>query len=221
MFVSAGISFITGAVAVGFLAQVWHARPNRAVILTIAVGVLLCAQHYVAREGLLKNWQQTPPPLMLLVVLMLALTTWFGLSATGRAMAERLPFAALVGLQAFRLPLELVMHRAAVDGLMPVQMSYSGYNFDILTGLSAIPVAWLALKGQASRWLLVGWNAMGSLLLVNIVSIAVASTPTFAAFGPERLNTWVTSEPYVWLPGFLVPSAFLGHFLIWRKVAER
>ncbi len=27
------------------------------------------------------------------------------------------------------------MNRAAEEGVMPVQMSYSGFNFDILTGL--------------------------------------------------------------------------------------
>ena len=63
------------------------------------------------------------------------------------------------------------------------------------------------------------WNVRGTLLLVNIVSIAIASTPIFAAFGPDRLNTWVADPPYVFLPSVLVPAAVFGHALTWRKLA--
>ena len=132
-------------------------------------------------------------------------------------MADRLPLAALIGFQAFRLPLELVLHKAAAEGVMPVQMSFSGYNFDILSGLLAIPVAWLAWKGRAPEALVVIWNLMGSALLLVIVTIAAVSTPTVAAFGPDRLNTWIADPPYIWLPGLLVPAALLGHLLLWRR----
>ena len=76
-------------------------------------------------------------------------------------------------------------------------MTYTGSNFDIVTGVSAIIVAALAARGLAPRWLLLAWNALGSLLLVAILVIAVASLPTFAAFGsePARLNTWVAYFP--------------------------
>ena len=47
----------------------------------------------------------------------------------------------LVGVQGFRLPLELAMHRMYERGIMPVQMSYSGLNYDILTGIRALVVA--------------------------------------------------------------------------------
>jgi hypothetical protein len=45
---------------------------------------------------------------------------------SGRRSGLRLPLAALVGYQGFRVVVELLLHRAYVEGLMPVQMSYSG-----------------------------------------------------------------------------------------------
>jgi hypothetical protein len=48
-----------------------------------------------------------------------------------------MPLLTLVGLQSFRLPLQLALHRAAEQGIIPVQLSYSGYNFDIVTGMGA------------------------------------------------------------------------------------
>ena len=102
---------------------------------------------------------------------------------------------------------------------MPAQMSYSGWNFDIVTGIFAIPVALLALRARPPRALITAWNVVGTALLVNIIAIAVASTPTFAAFGPDRLNTWVADAPYVLLPCVLVPAAVFGHVLVWRKLS--
>ena len=121
------------------------------------------------------------------------------------------------------MPLELVMHQAAREGTMPAQMTYTGGNFDIVSGVSAILVAALAARGLAPRWLLVAWNALGSVLLVTILVIAVVSLPTFAAFGsdPARLNTWVAYFPFVWLPAGLVSAAVLGHVLLWRRLWSR
>ncbi|HKV98947.1 MAG TPA: hypothetical protein VJN96_03935 [Vicinamibacterales bacterium] len=180
----------------------------------------MTVQFVLAARGVLAEWHRVPPPFPLLIAASVMLAVVVASSAIGARAADRLSFAALIGYQSFRLPLELVMHRAASDGLMPVQMSFSGWNFDILTGLTAIPVAILASRGRATRGLIVAWNLLGSLLLVNIVSIAVASLPTFAAFGPDRLNTWVADPPYVWLPGVLVPAALFGHLLTWRKLAR-
>jgi hypothetical protein len=67
---------------------------------------------------------------------------------------------------------------------------------------------------------LLGWNALGTFLLIAVVTIAVASLPVFAAFGrePARLNTWVGYFPFVWLPAGLVSAAVLGHVLLWRRL---
>jgi hypothetical protein len=130
-----------------------------------------------------------------------------------------LPLAALVGFHVFRLPLELLMHSAAGAGVMPTQMSFSGWNFDILTGATALVVAPLAAFGVLPRRLLLAWNALGSVLLLVVVGIAVASTPPLLAFGadPARANTWVAYAPFIWLPTLLVPAAAAGHVVLWRR----
>ena len=110
------------------------------------------------------------------------------------------------------------MHHAATHGIMPPQMTFTGLNFDIVSGALALPVAWLAARGN--RFAAIAWNILGSLLLAVIVIIAILSIPAIAAFGPDKLNTWVADPPYVWLPGVLVPVALLGHLLLWRKLAK-
>lgn len=113
------------------------------------------------------------------------------------------------------------MHRMAERGIMPDQMSYSGRNFDIVTGFTAIVVALLIRSGRGGRSLALAWNVVGLALLVNVVSIAILSTPRFAWFGPDRLNVWVTYPPFVWLPAVMVLSALAGHLIVFRAILRR
>jgi hypothetical protein len=100
-------------------------------------------------------------------------------------------------------------------------MSFSGRNFDILTGASALIVAAFVRAGRAPRWLVVTWNVLGLALLTNIVAIAILSTPPVHYFGTARLNVWVTYPPFVWLPAVMVLAAFAGHLVIFRALRLR
>jgi hypothetical protein len=64
------------------------------------------------------------------------------------------------------------------------------------------------------------WNAVGLGLLINIVIVAIVSTPMFALFGPERLNVWVTYPPFIWLPAVMVLAALTGHLIIFRALGR-
>lgn len=177
----------------------------------------------LAAGGVLGRFDLRPPPLMFLLSAIVVLGVVIARSTAGDRLARAVPLPSLVGLQAFRLPLELVMHEAHAEGLMPAQMSYAGLNFDILTGITALLLAvWLHV-GRPPRAVVMGWNILGLALLVNIVTIAVLSTPIFAAFGstPDRLNTFVTRPPYVLLPAVMVLAAWAGHLVIFRALASR
>ncbi len=196
--------------------------PRRATFFALGSAAWLAFAAALGLSGFLTDFDGMPPRLLLLLGPTIGLPLMLGRSRIGTALAGA-PVELLIGFQAFRLPLELVMHHAAREGTMPAQMTYTGSNFDIVTGVSAIVVAALAARDLAPRWLLFAWNALGSLLLVTILVIAVVSLPTFAAFGsePTRLNTWVAYFPFVWLPAGLVSAAVLGHVLLWRRLWSR
>jgi hypothetical protein len=195
---------------------------RRAIRVTLGALAWLAVAAALALSGFLADFDGVPPRAAVLLVPTLGLPLWLGFSRTGSALANA-PIALLVGFHGFRLPLELVMHQAALEGTMPAQMTYTGYNFDIVSGASAFVVAALAARGQAPRWLLLAWNVLGSALLVAILLIAVVSLPGFAAFGsePVRLNTWIAYFPFVWLPAGPVSGAVLGHVLLWRRLGSR
>ena len=172
----------------------------------------------LALSGLLGRFDLRPPPLVLWMVGTLVSALAVGFSRLGRRLAEQLPLVALVGFQAFRLPLELVMHRAATDGVMPRVMSFGGYNFDIVSGTLAALLGVALARGLAvPRSVLVLWNVVGLTLLGVIVTIALLATPVFHVFGEKELNIWVTQFPYCWM-AVMVSSALLGHVLLLRRL---
>jgi hypothetical protein len=188
-------------------------------IAALGITAWLALTWGVASAGILADFDRRPAPLMIVLLAVLAVSLVVAYTRYGTRFVDGLPLWILIAGQSFRLPLELLMHRAATEGVMPPQMSYGGWNFDIVTGATAIPVAWWLARGhRAARSVATAWNIMGVLLLANILVIAVISTPVVGAFGPDRLNTWVTRPPYVWLPTVMVTCAITGHLVIFRKL---
>lgn len=173
----------------------------------------------LAVKGVLARFDARPPPLIFLLVFIAGGAQVLARSTFGKTLSEGLPLAALVGFQAFRLPLELLMHAAANEGVMPEQMTFTGWNFDIVAGASAVVVAVLVALGIGGRRLVLAWNALGTVLLVTVVAIAVSSTPLFATFGEgAALNTFIAYVPFTTLPTVMVLLAMAGHVMLWRKL---
>lgn len=195
-------------------------RRRRAVRLGAAVLAWLSVTALIAASGVLRWFDATPPPFAVFAVAVGVVGIAVPCSPVGTLLVRGVPLWALVGFQVFRVPLELVMHRAYVEGVMPGQMSYSGQNYDILSGIGAGVLGFWLTRGQVPRRVVVLWNALGLVLLVNVVAIAVVSTPLFRWFGDERLNVFVTYPPFVWLPAVLVTAALMGHVLVWRRLTQ-
>jgi hypothetical protein len=219
-----GIAVACGVVWLRWIAARRRREPHggRAVALTaVIVAAWLGATWAIAASGLLARFDLRPPPFFFLVVAIAAASVALAAGPIGTAIAAGVPLWGLVLAQGFRLPLELLMHEAVGQGVMPNQMSYSGANFDIVTGGTAIAVAALLASGRGGRRLAAAWNVVGMLLLANILTIAIISTPALAAFGPDRLNTWVAFPPFVWLPAVMVAAAIAGHIVVWRRLRRQ
>lgn len=193
----------------------------------VAAAVWMASTWMAAQSGALLDFDRNPPPFALLVAAIFLLAGRIAFTRYGRRLAVGVPLWALVGVQTFRLPLELAMHGLYDRGIMPEQMTYTGLNLDIVTGITAIVVAvvvWRSDRGGSLppgvRGLVAGWNALGFALLANIVVIAILSTPRFRYFGDDNLNVFVMRPPYVWLPAVMVLAALAGHLLIYRALRE-
>jgi len=103
-------------------------------------------------------------------------------------------------------------------------MTFSGWNFDILSGITAPFIAWFAFRGgKINRAVLIAWNIFALLLLIIIVSIAVLSVPLpIQKFGFEQPNVAVLYFPFIWLPTIIVPIILFSHLAsLWILISKR
>lgn len=217
---------IVSAVYAALFGALRHAQSNatRAVSLKNFALLLVgwaCVSGALAQAGFFAVHQQ-PWRALPLVALTLAFTVWCSRSPAGQILIDATPLWSWPALQSFRLPMEWLLHSLYENGVIGVQMTYEGRNFDILVGASA-PLMALALwrTGHLTwvRRLALGWNLLGMLLLANILVVGVLSVPfPFQVFTDGPPNRMVTEFPFVWLPFLLIPLALFAHIASWRQL---
>lgn len=142
---------------------------------------------------------------------------WITFSKHSRPVIEALSTTNLLYLQSFRVVVEILLWWLFVQNLLPVQMTFEGRNFDVLSGLLGPLTAFFF---RTNRTVQIAYHVIGLALLVNIVGTALLSMPTpFRVFMEEPANTIVVQFPFIFLPTFLVPLAYGLHFLALRQLA--
>ena len=143
-----------------------------------------------------------------------------GLSPVGGAIARGVPVAALVAFQAFRLPLEFILHDWARQGVIPHNMTWSGAppamsNFDVITGLVALVATPFAARRRGAAWIA---NIVGIVLLANVARVAVFSSPLPFAWHVEPPLLLAATLPYAMIVPVCVAGALLGHVVLTRAL---
>jgi hypothetical protein len=219
-----GITLLAALMAAAWLGLLARRQRRYGVAAAVVLSVVLVANVAGDQLGWFSRLDLLPPPFVVMNFAILALVLAVGLGFTEHmrpALLRSLQVETLVALQIFRLPLELLMLRAAYVQIMPIEFSMMGYNLDVLTGLGALWIsvycAWTWSLPVKVIWL---WNLMGIACLLVIAVLAVLTSPYVHAFGvaPGRINSWVLYFPYSLLPSVLVGFAVLGHVLLTRKL---
>jgi hypothetical protein len=196
----------------------WPEEKKKKAGMRITIGMVLWATvvSIGSLSGFTGNFNLFPVNAMPMLLIPLITTLILLFTADMKTLATHLNLKALTQLQVFRVLVEIVLWLLFLQNLLPVQMTFEGRNFDILAGITAIIAASYFLNNKA--WM-IAWNIFGLLLLINIVVIALLSMPTpFRVFDNEPANVIVTQFPYVFLPTFLVPLAYLLHFISLKKL---
>lgn len=141
------------------------------------------------------------------------------LTGVGARLAK-LPVAALVGFQAFRLPLEILLHHWYEGGTVPVQISWSGDNGDVVTGVLATILLLWGLRWELPPWVVWGFQLVGFGLLLNVLRVALTSAPTpFLAYATPILLPF--HVPFGWIVSVCVAGALAGHLVLFRWLFTR
>ena len=189
--------------------------PERAASLRNAVlvaGAWLLVTATPTLSGLLRPG--AAPDARVFLVLVLTVAVAGALSPGGRRLSRGVPLWALVAFQGFRLPLEWVLHRWVDLGVAPPQMTWTGQNPDIVTGVLA-----LASAPLVARWPRLAWvpTMVGLLLLANIGRIVLLSLPGGLQRFPDPILL-PYRFPHVWIASVCVAGALVGHILALRAL---
>lgn len=182
-------------------------------LFALMLGIWLGAQSALVVSGRLSSLPLNGLPFVFGPILLL--WTGLALSPIGRRLATAIPLAALVGFQAFRLPLELVLHSWARQGTIPLSMTWSGQNWDIVSGILALLCAPLAGRYRIAARLA---NVIGLALLINVIRVAILSSPVPFGWNTQPPLLLAFHLPYMLIAPVCVGGALFGHLVLTRAL---
>lgn len=211
---------ICAGVVVAFVGGIWMSARRESVspmrrTLTIAIVTLcwLTAILLVVQSGWLRSDQRH---LLLFAAAMNAVSLGVGLSPIGRWLGL-LPLSALVAFQGFRLPLELVLHSWVGQGVIPPTMTWSGRNWDIISGVVALIAVPFCRRSNAWAWIA---NGVGLLFLANVMRVAVLSSPVTFCWLVEPKLELIYHIPYALIIPICIGGALIGHIALTRALVR-
>lgn len=203
-----------------FLMAVRQSMPKRT--LPVATGLLiwLFVIGLLASQNFFLNLDAKPPRLPLAVLIPFLLIVVLFSLPTGRRFLDALSLPVIAYLNSVRVLVEIVLYGLFIHHQIPQLITFEGRNFDIIAGLTAPVIAYFTFNRPllSTRWLLT-WNVLALLLLLNVVIHAILSVPLPSqqlAF--EQPNVAILKFPFIWLPGFVVPTVLLGHLVSIRRL---
>lgn len=157
-------------------------------------------------------------PLLVAPPILFLLSRFF--TKQGKAYIDGLNLKKLTIFHIIRIPVEITLLFLFLGKAIPEAMTFEGRNFDILSGISAPVIYYLAFhKNLLGKTALIIWNIACMLLLMGVVSSAALSLPArYLKFGFEQANTAVGFFPFLLLPALLVPLALFSNAAAIRQL---
>jgi hypothetical protein len=193
-------------------------------LVTIICIVWLALTGILAYNGFFKKTSGLPPrfifavaPPLLTIILLFA-------TSAGRRFINNIDLRTLTVLSIVRIPVELVLYWLFQNKGVPELMTFAGRNFDILAGITAPIISFTCFKSGtiSNKPLLLVWNFISLLLLLNIVINAILSLPfPFQQFAFDQPNIAVLYFPFTWLPSFIVMTVLFSHLVAISKLTKK
>ena len=197
---------------------------KKKIFVTLVAGIFLwlLVTAALSLSGFLSDFSTVPPRLLITIIIpLLAIIILMNQKVTGE-IVRLIPLHTLVYLQVFRVFVEILLWALYEQNLLPVQMTFEGRNFDVISGLTAPLIGVLLQRQKISNTVVIVWNFICLGILINIVVTALLSVPSpFRYFMNEPANTIVAEFPIVWLPALLVPLAYGLHFLSLKQLLQK
>jgi len=199
----------------------YRAAHSSKAVLLIAIG-WVAIQSLLGLSGFYYLSKDAPPKLPLLVGPPTVLIIILFLTKKGRAFIDSLSTANLMLVHITRILVELVLYLLFVYKYVPKIMTFEGFNFDVFSGLTAPFVYYFGfVRKKLNRVVLIGWNLICLVLVINAPVLGVLSLPNFGLIGAEQPDIALGLFPFILLPAVIVPIVLFSHLASIRNLIMR
>ena len=190
----------------------------------LLMGILawMLFQATISLTGFYQILNSMPPRFLLLIGPGIIISILLFVTKWGKEFIDKLDLKALTIMHSVRIPVEITLYFVYSAGLIPVLMTFEGNNFDIISGITAPLIFYFGfIIKKLNRTALLIWNILCTVLLLNVVVIALLSAQTpFQKLAFDQPNIGVTFFPFVWLPSVVVPIVLIGHLAAIRQLLK-
>ena len=182
-------------------------------LLTVIQSILGITGFYSNPDSLTKRF-----PLLVIPLFAFCISLFF--IKRGKTFIDSLNIKTLTLMHIIRIGVETVLFWLFVNKAVPQAMTFEGRNFDIFSGLTAPFVYYFGfVKHKLSRQVMIVWNAICMILLLNVVTNAFLSLPgRYKNFDFEQPNIAVGYFPFLLLPAILVPLVLFSNAATIRQL---
>lgn len=190
--------------------------------LFITIGWILL-QSMLGLSGIYQNINAMPPRIMLLGVFpTLVFIVLAFLTPRGKAFIDSINLKTLTYFHSIRIAVELILALLFHQGVVSILMTYEGTNFDLFSGITAPIVAYVSFRTvKENKKLLLLWNIICLLLLLNVVITATLAIPSpFQKLAFDQPNVAILYFPFNLLPTVVVPIVLFAHLVAIKQLTR-
>ncbi len=197
---------------------IWSAlsKTSRQGMLLGAVVAFLVFFYSIVEIGMVARHILPLAPLLFAIIFLGVIL--FSFSKFGLEVGTAFSLTTLIGIQSFRLPLELILHHWAGLGTIPETMTWTGQNWDVITGVVSLFAIPFIKKSRKVAW---GVQLIGFVLLLNVVRVVVMSSPFPFAWQLENPLQLILHFPYALIGPLFVGTALAAHMITFRMLLRK
>jgi hypothetical protein len=210
---------LTMVLTLYLLLKAAHFSKYAILVLSIWTGI----QVFFSLNGFYKVIDTIPPRFVLLIIPPILLIIILFNTQKGKLFIDSLDIKVLTIIHTIRILVEIILFWLFMYKTIPVELTFEGRNFDIISGVTAPIVYYFGfIKQTLSKKLIISWNIISIGLLLNVVLNSILSSPLlFQKFEFNQPNIAVLNFPFVFLPSLIVPIILFSHFVIIRKLKKK
>lgn len=187
---------------------------------TMFIGGWILYVSILAGTDFLADFSLPPKVVMFVILPAFAIIGWFFTAKKNKALIAAFPIALTVYYQSFRVIVEILIWGLAKEGIGPDLVTFEGRNFDILVGLTAPVIGYLAYSRKVlSHKAVIVWNVLCLGLLANIVFIfmSLIVKPQLWGYNEVPIGLDFPRLPYIYIAAAFMPSAVFMHVFSIKK----